>query len=199
MMIKCAGEVRCLIVPGHEREPEDLRVVGNLSFDVGCFEAGVCDPAYPNHGLLLCGLPCLKHHRSGVREDQHAATGPHVGRPESTSIMIATSCSPKPMSMQRLNNSAARSRMGVATPALAANASTVSGQCQSALAVPWAGRKRRSTIHGARMRNCVEAPLPPAIALIIRSTSTPALRPSAIASAVAAMCTATSRLLTSFT
>jgi len=41
--------------------------------------------------------------------------------------------------------------------------------------------------------------LPLAIALIIRSTSTPALSPSVIASAVAAMLMATSRLLTSLT
>ena len=49
------------------------------------------------------------------------------------------------------------------------------------------------------MPNWVEPPLPVAIALIMRSTSTPALSPSAIASAVAAMLMATSRLLTSFT
>src|SRR4029453_15865615 len=49
------------------------------------------------------------------------------------------------------------------------------------------------------MPNWVEPPLPEAIALIIRSTSTPALSPSAIASAVAAMLMATRGLLTSLT
>ena len=57
----------------------------------------------------------------------------------------------------------------------------------------------RLAIQGARMPNWVEPPLPAATALIISSTSTPAFRPSAIASAVAAMWTATSRLLISLT
>jgi hypothetical protein len=65
--------------------------------------------------------------------------------------------------------------------------------------VPCAGENRRCAIHGARMPNCVDPPLPLAMALIMRSTSTPAFSPSAMASAVAAMLSATRRLLTSFT
>src|SRR4051812_9584585 len=57
----------------------------------------------------------------------------------------------------------------------------------------------RGATEGAGMRTGVDPPLPVAMALIMRSTSTPAFRPSAIASAVAAMLMATSRLLTSFT
>ena len=49
------------------------------------------------------------------------------------------------------------------------------------------------------MPNWVEPPLPLAIALTIMSMSTPAFRPSAIASAAAAMLIVTSMLLTSFT
>jgi hypothetical protein len=76
--------------------------------------------------------------RGATREDQHAATGPCAGRRKGTSTMIATSCSPKPISIQRLNNSAARSRMGVAIECV----DCFQLACQSAIAVPWAGRGR---------------------------------------------------------
>src|SRR5437899_2702136 len=49
------------------------------------------------------------------------------------------------------------------------------------------------------MPNCIEPPLPLAIAWIISGTSTPALSPSAMASAVAAIWITTRRLLTSLT
>src|SRR5215467_15972108 len=128
-MIERAGQIRAFSVSGDQREPEDLRVIGDLPFDVGRFETGVCDPAYPNHALLLCPISPMPQNitqfsafaaRCGTTSYR-----PVRGRAESTSTMIATSCSPKPMSMQCSNNSAARSRIGVATPALAANASTV--------------------------------------------------------------------------